>query len=67
MIDTNVSAFYADQSNGDVYSDEMTKVTRFDSAGEPVEVFGDGDLSNSTGIAVEQPQRHCVCSGPRNQ
>ena len=52
VIDTNVSAFYADQSNGGVYSDEMTKVTRFDAAGEPVEVFGDGDLSNSTGIAV---------------
>ena len=52
VIDTNVSAFYADQANADIYSDETTKVTRFDSAGEPVEVFGDGGLSNSTGIAV---------------
>ena len=52
VIDTGVSAFYADQSNGGVYSDEPTKVTRFDAAGEPVEVFGDGDLTNSTGIAV---------------
>ena len=52
VIDSNVSAFYADQSNGGVYSDEMTKVTRFDPAGEPVEVFGDGALSNSTGIAA---------------
>ena len=52
VIDSNVSAFYADQSNGGIYSDEMTKVTRFDPAGEPVEVFGDGDLSNSTGVAA---------------
>ena len=52
-IDTGVSAFYADQSsNGGVYSDEVTQITRFDSAGEPVEVFGDGDLTESTGIAV---------------
>ena len=33
VIDTNVSAFYADQSNGDIYSDETTKVTRFDVGG----------------------------------
>ena len=52
VIDTNVSSFYTDQANADIYSDETTKVTRFDSAGEPVEVFGDGGLTNSTGIAV---------------
>ena len=52
VIDNNVTSFYADQSNGGVYGDEQTKVTRFDAAGEPVEVFGDGDLTNSTGIGV---------------
>ena len=52
VIDSDVSAFYADQSDGGVYSDELTRVTRFDAAGEPVEVFGDGDLGNSTGIAA---------------
>jgi hypothetical protein len=51
-IDTGVTAFTADQATADVYSDESTRVTRFDSEGEPVEVFGEGDLGNSTAIAV---------------
>jgi hypothetical protein len=53
VIDTGVSAFYADQSNGDLYSDEVTQVSRFNSLGEPVELFGDGDLGSSSGIAVD--------------
>jgi hypothetical protein len=51
-IDSGVASFYADHSNGDVYSDRRTAVTRFNSAGNPVELFGDGDLTESIGVAV---------------
>jgi hypothetical protein len=51
-IDTGVTSFYADQTNADVYADKRTQVTRFNSVGDPVEVFGDGDLNDSVGVAV---------------
>jgi hypothetical protein len=52
VVDTGSTSFDTDQSNGDLYSDEMTTVTRFDSTGAPVETFGSGDLTDSIGIAV---------------
>jgi hypothetical protein len=52
VIDTGSTSFDTDQSNGDLYSDEMTKVTRFDLTGAPVETFGSGDLTDSIGIGV---------------
>jgi hypothetical protein len=52
VIDTGSTSFDTDQSNGDLYSDEMTNVARFDSSGAPVETFGGGDLTDSTGVGV---------------
>jgi hypothetical protein len=51
-IDTGVTSFAADQATADIFSDTSTQITRFDSEGEPVEVFGEGDLSESTAVAV---------------
>ena len=66
-IDTASAAFSADQTNGDVYSDETTRITRFDSEGEPVEIFGEGDLSELHRGRRQQRQRHGVRGGSRGE
>jgi hypothetical protein len=54
VIDPLVTKFAVDPSNDDVYADRRDEIARYDSDGNLIETFGQGDFTLGTGVGVNE-------------
>lgn len=54
IVDPSVDVFTIDPSDDDLYADEGGQVAHYDSEGDLLETFGAGELTNGTGVAVNE-------------
>ncbi len=67
QVATKVTAVATDPSNGDVYADERSKVTVYNSSGAPIYSFASGEIGNSSvGVAIKAGGGDAYVADPAN-
>ncbi len=60
----NTTGAAVDQTNGDVYLDNATSIGAFTAAGAPIQRFGQGQIANADGIAVDAQRGNVFVAEP---